>query len=301
MKIFNWVHRKFHHNVDFYTVPHKKDAFGDFGHNTKKTEVVTYENDTEALLEHVNLVDVLEGWKDGLLSIGTLGFDPLKRSNQPNEYSVDHIQVEYSMMEEEEEDADEEEDAENEGELNPLVVKAFKREFEKVLGSYTDSNSQKSDVLRADIDDTPLIRFLESPEIRNACDNSESDKKKRTTLADLFSADREVPRKLDSTEVPPDSGKKTLECRTKHGVSLAKKLLPRKGEDSRPITKLQRLMKRMLKRKIHPELGDKIDGVNGPIDASKTEIGNNVVNHSWGGGDAAIEMVSLLQAAGTRL
>ncbi|MBA0583985.1 hypothetical protein Goshw_012287 [Gossypium schwendimanii] len=54
---------------------------------------------------------------------------------------------------------------------------------------------------------------------------------------------------------------------TKKGTSFAKKFIPHAGKDSRPIKMLNQMMKRMLKRKIHPELqgkGNKLEGQRKP-------------------------------------
>nr|UTH76900.1 tiller angle control 1-1 [Populus nigra] len=61
MKIFNWVQRRFHHGAI-------KDGLA---RNVKKAESITNEADKQALLKQVALVDVLDGWKDGILTIGT--------------------------------------------------------------------------------------------------------------------------------------------------------------------------------------------------------------------------------------
>ncbi|KAF6153710.1 hypothetical protein GIB67_000943 [Kingdonia uniflora] len=70
MNIFNWVHRRFNQNADGYTL-RKKDKLSR-GDEINK-EVITNDADTEALL--------VNGWNDGILSIGTFGFDPLKPAN----------------------------------------------------------------------------------------------------------------------------------------------------------------------------------------------------------------------------
>ncbi|OVA04436.1 hypothetical protein BVC80_301g5 [Macleaya cordata] len=287
MKIFNWVNRKFHQNVDSYFVCPKKD--GGLAPKVKKPETVTNETDTETLLDNVTLVDVLDGWKDGILTIGTFGFDPLTE----NEYSVN--------CEEEEKDVDEETEEEysvgvQEEKPNPIVVKAFKQEFQKVIGSDLDTCISKADHLISTVDDAPLLRFLQSPQIRS--DDVWIEKKKRTTLADLLSADSDdVVGKSDPDEGLKQSGKKQA-CRTKNGLSFAaKKLMPRKAEDSRPIKKLHRMVSKMLKKKIHPDLEGKIHVKEGStIDGSKMVIGKG----ASGDVDGTIESVFLLKGSWIR-
>ncbi|KAF8379952.1 hypothetical protein HHK36_027418 [Tetracentron sinense] len=283
MKIFNYVHRKFLQKVDSSTISQRKDGFAQ---DAKKPKTVTNEADTAALLEPVNLVDVLDGWKDGILTIGTFGFDHVKASQElPEEYSVK--EEEHSVTEDEGDDLEDEE-------LQPLVVKAFKQEFEKVFSSNPDADVPKPHLLTT-VDDTPLFRFLESPKVKFDSENGKKKKKgERTTLADLFSADLDVSGKSDSDELPPDSGKKPA-LRTKHGLSFAKKFVSRKGEDSHPIRKLHQMMRKMLKKKIHPELEGKIHGMAGSEEISDNVLGE--VSHILSVNGGTNELVSLLQDA----
>ncbi|KAA8520781.1 hypothetical protein F0562_014947 [Nyssa sinensis] len=246
MKIFNWVHRRFHH----------KDGLG---RNVKKAEFVTNDTDTQVLLEHVTLVDVLDGWRDGILTIGTFGFDPLKDFNEKLECPIADKEEGEEECDEEDYFVDDEEDdndMEDEGELNPLVFTAFRHGFEKNTGP--DQNARKADLIMT-IDGTPLSPIPNELDLNG--NNSDYDKTKkrgeRTTLADLFSADSDANTKADHGKIQAESSKKPA-LHVKNGRSFAKKLIPRVGEDSRPIQKLHRLMTRMLKRKIHPDLEDKI-------------------------------------------
>ncbi|KAF9602253.1 hypothetical protein IFM89_026338 [Coptis chinensis] len=257
MKIFNWMHRKFHHNADGYMVSPKKDELA--YNNVDKCDTVTNETDTKALLDQVTLMDI---WKDGILTIGTFGFD--------------HDQIEYCMDKEEDEENNEEEECpvNREGQLNqlnPLVVKVVNPE-------------PKIDVIDAKIqvhveqvpETTPL---LEMPEIR-----------RRVTLADLLSADVDVTEKLHPVEVLESIGKKSAKTEKnsktekKSKASFGKK---GKGNDSHP-TKLHRMISKVLKKKIHPDLEGKIhgkDGLNDPSEKTLLKDGGR------------IEMVSLLQDA----
>ncbi|KAL7232957.1 hypothetical protein ACSBR1_016749 [Camellia fascicularis] len=271
MKLFNWVHRKFHH----------KDG--------KKEELamVTIETEKQVLLENVTLADVLvDGWRDGILTIGTFGFDPLSDFNQKNECPV----VEKEEEEEEEEECEEEEEEEDyevdnelgdedmkvcdEEELNPLVFTAFRSNY--------NENALK--------DDLRMARELgfDANELE---DEKRNKKRERTTLADLFSADSDDLKnaKRDRSKIKPESKKKADDDvhGKKKGLSFAKKLIPRVGHDTRPIKKLHQLMRRMLKRKIHPDLEGKFQKIDSQI--KPTVSGLFAEEHG------ANESVSLLQ------
>ena len=60
----------------------------------KKTEPTINNTDSQALLKQVALTESLGGWEDGILTIGTLGYDPLKSINPHKEYFALEIEVE---------------------------------------------------------------------------------------------------------------------------------------------------------------------------------------------------------------
>lgn len=276
MKIFNWVHRKFH----------SKD-----GWNVEVTKKA--EHDTHTLIEQVDLSGVIDSWKQGILAIGTFGYDPLKDFTQ----LIANNDQELEDEEEEEEYYDEQlsyvESCDDEEEFdrdhNPLVLHAFKHAFNTTTNaSHCDqntTNAQESEIVFA---------VADADESNNYLAFDEKKKGKRITLADLFSADCDEYN--TSTKQPYDHGddddddhgkvvqpeqikKRPDEKHARAKLSFAKKLIPRVKEDSdshsRPIKKIHRMMTRMLKRKIHPELE-----------------GKNQMKHSENG---ANEMVSLLQ------
>ncbi|KAK9145738.1 hypothetical protein Sjap_005641 [Stephania japonica] len=310
MKIFNWVHRKFHHgrNSNGYILSHKNvDDLACY--YVKKSEAVTNEADTEALLLD-QVTDLIDVWKDGILAIGTLGFDPLKpTSNDQFNYFEERDNVD------DEDDKKLEDDQEvcrgikdhKEGELmNPLVVKAFKREIEKVLlcPSNADIVVTKSDMVRISVDETdmPLLPFFELPELKCEVEEKEKNNKKRMTLADLFSAEPNVDGKVNPSEATDaDSGKKAG-CHSKNGTSFAKKLMPRKGsEESRPVKKLQKMITKMLKKKIHPELeGKEVEAKEGSSGPSKTVMPSEGCPHKATNGNGTMESVSLLREVVTQ-
>ena len=221
-----------------------RDSEDGLASNLKKVESITNDTDTQALLKHVALVDMLDGWKDGILTIGTLGFDdPIYSFSSEKECAITDEDEEREEEEEEEgfsvnndngdvEDEDEE-DEENENEVNPLVFTAFGENGPKPTPIMT-------------VDGVPLSPFVGSSYHEGIeCFISENhdqrkSKGERTTLADLFSADSEVKGKVDPEEVKVLSGKKPV-IRSKHGLSFAKKLIPRVGEDSRPMKKLHQV------------------------------------------------------------
>ncbi|XP_077247514.1 NAD-dependent protein deacetylase HST1-like protein isoform X1 [Tasmannia lanceolata] len=264
MKIFNWMHRKLHQNVDYCMVSCKKDVFAEDG---KEEEKITCDGDTESLLlhDHVTLVNVLDGWPDGILKIGTFGLDFF----QPQEeYSVQG--EEYSVQIEDEEE-----------ELNPLAVEAINQELEKIFasshdgGHVTENEISKPCPTPTNISDNLTRRLTQ---IHESNDYMEKKKGKRTTLADLFLADVaagagvSIAENYKSGGTAPESDKKPAFRTKKHVTSLAKKLVPWKGEDSPPSRKLHRLIRRILKRKIHPEFGHEIHGGVSPIDPSKIPL-----------------------------
>ncbi|KAI3974397.1 hypothetical protein MKX01_038730 [Papaver californicum] len=242
MKIFNWVHRKLQQNAGSYSVCPKKE--GELPLKEKKHEIHTNDlHDKEVLLDNVTLVEVLDGWKDGILTIGTFGFDPLKDNEEFSPYNnKEYIEEEEIFAEK------------NEEILNPVVIKAFEIEFLKEMGSNLDTSVPRLDHLTPTVEDAPLLKFIESPEIK--ADEVEIVKKKRTTLADLFSDDS-----VDSAMEKSDLDEEKLEPNTKSsatktGHSFGKKLMPPKGE-TRVIKKIHKMITKMLKKKIHPDLESK--------------------------------------------
>lgn len=222
-----------------------------FARNVKKTESIAIDTNTKALLEQVALVDVLDGWKDGVLTIGTFGFDPLKPFDQPKEYFIFESEEEEEEGENDSINNDDYLDEDNnifvedeEAEVNPLIFTTFGRKF-KDIASNGDGNVEKGHDVIITLDGVPLTPFLgSSNEIRFEIGSANSDqgkKKRRTTLADLFSEDSNINyKKTSSDEVEQNEGKKQS-VRTKNGLSFAKKFIPHVKEDSRPIKKLHQV------------------------------------------------------------
>ncbi|KAJ1378373.1 hypothetical protein SESBI_47905 [Sesbania bispinosa] len=249
MKIFNWVHKRFHHNS-------LKDGFAS---NMKKTEPTIDNTDSQALLKQVALTDLLGGWKDGILTIGTLGYDPLKSINHNTEYFALEAEDEQDKGEEEHilvDDDDNENcyNAEHE-ELNPLMHNTFKHNFQDVVCENHDANANKEEVVRT-MHEIVQVQSVISHDVIESFDVESDQKKKRgerITLADLFLADTDVKIKLDPAKVLLESTEKP-NLKAKHGLSFAKKIIPRVKDNAHPMKDIKKLMKKMLKRKIHPDL-----------------------------------------------
>lgn len=221
----------------------------EFAQNVEKTDQApTSDKETQALLKQVALVEVLDGWKDGILTIGTFGFDPLKSFNQQKQYLVleseqDDEASQLFSFDSKYEDEDMTDNVENE-EVNPLMFTTLGHSFDDV-GSNFDANVMDKpdhDMLLS-LDGTPLVGCYQELGMQQEISEVDQKKKKgeRTTLADLFLADADVNMKLDSgKDLPADSTKK-LNVRSKNSLSFAKKFIPRVKEDSSPIKNLQRV------------------------------------------------------------
>ncbi|XP_039036638.1 protein TILLER ANGLE CONTROL 1-like [Hibiscus syriacus] len=247
MKIFNWVQRRFNHTI-------LKDGSSP---SVKKTDGIVIDNDTKAFLEQGPLVDLL----DGILTIGTFGFDPLKSSwGEQKDYLTSENDDERG---EEEQYSDNDDYSDSNEEENPLMLSTFDHGFEDMTmtvnraaeGSTNDEISTKLDVIEE-----------HSRKVR-----------RRTTLADLFSEDSDssMKKKPSSLELDSDCSRKGS-VRTKQGLSFAKKLIPQVGENSRPIKMLNQMMRRMLKKKIHPELEGRGNKLNKQCSKKKHEASESV-------------------------
>lgn len=193
------------------------------------------------MLKQVDLdVEALHDWRDGILTIGTFGFESLKPSNEPKEYLV-------LESEDDDDDDDEEEEEEEKSlvheedddiieyledeELNPLMLSAFGQKSKDVSGE------KGGDLIIGAYELNMESKYKAIMEMEN-----EEKKKKgerRITLADLFLADAgDVGMALEDDKVLQ---KKTADVRSKSSLSFAKKLIPRVKEDSHPIKNFQRV------------------------------------------------------------
>lgn len=230
------------------------------------------------LVDNTTFGDSVFGcWKGGILTIGTFGYDPLTKdaADEVDEQDDDH-DLEFLVNDQDQEseelesaendetitDSEEEEfyEEEEEEEANPLVYEAYAHDYEALLQQYDpaadyiniNGNKNFDHVLMLTKENDPVVDV--------------DMKKERITLADLFSSDHW---EADDDLLQKNQNKKKLQelmkedaSSKKHGhgrLAFAKKLLLAGGagdsKDARPIHKLHRLVRRMLKRKIHPELG----------------------------------------------
>lgn len=180
-----------------------------------KGECIENESETQALLKNVALADVINGWNEGILTIGTFGFDP--KTENPF----------ISIINKENEQDNINDSAEEEGELNPLVI----NNDDKFESHCDDENDQQGDLIMT-IDGNVL------------CPYNKMEKGERITLADLFSADSD----RNMIANPEDIGKlrhdsiKQPSPNSKDGVSFTKNVkIPLVGDDPHLIQKIQRV------------------------------------------------------------
>ncbi|GAB2271847.1 hypothetical protein Dimus_006677 [Dionaea muscipula] len=273
MKIFNWVHRRFHHSSSSSSsISLCENGFA----RVPKSESM-YSEDTvtkkESLLEpNRDLVrDMIDNWKlDDILTIGTLAITPLEAAvNQQGE------------------ELDEFMDVDGDGENVAAYNEYFAFDGSEPAG-FIAPPPQGNQTLDLDLDlnkysmlqdnsDTEMLKFYPHDLIRyeyelnckeiELVDGSMAGKEElmkkdgeRITLAALFRAEHDLnyskaKAKADCEELKliPNPCKKPT-SRAKKSLSKAKKLLPHVKEDVHPLNKFQKFMKRILKKKVHPEL-----------------------------------------------
>ncbi|KAL1329285.1 hypothetical protein HN51_046407 [Arachis hypogaea] len=282
MKIFNWVHKRFNHKPP-------KDGFAS---DMKKNEVTISNDDNNkvvgdnevALLKQVALTNMLGGWKDGILTIGTLGYDHKEYFglqvqdkkllggdgglNKNKNNNNNNVFDDYAENDDEEvnplmlntfehhnnnfdDDDDDDEEVHVGGGANQIIIDAnynvmTKEEVlinnEIVLAD--ESNDDDDDGESDDVDDDQKKKIVRG---------------ERITLADLFLADSEVKKKImGPTKILVESNDdEKSNLKVKHGKSFAKKLLPNVKDNPQPMKDIKKLMKKMLKRKIHPDFDAK--------------------------------------------
>ncbi|KAJ8556247.1 hypothetical protein K7X08_023005 [Anisodus acutangulus] len=250
MKIFNWVHRKFH----------QKDGKKDI--ELKIRNEITGHHDTQALLQDASFAHMLDIWNGGILTIGTFGFDPLIKNVQDQQSSM-----EIESLEEEEEYYSVENDIQESCEITVA----------------DEGNEELYPLIYANIGDYEVTNdeiIIESN--NNSSESNKMMKKERITLADLFSADSDHHHKADrpckSTESEILTKKPNSSPQVKNGLSFAKKLIPRVKDEPRPIQKLQKLMTKVLKRKVHPDIETKFGKNNSQVKAASM-LGLSCVKH----------------------
>lgn len=228
--------------------------------------------------QHVALADAIASWRHGILTIGTFGFDPRKHFNQLKEIQLLSHENEENCDKNEQFSLVEKYNEEENGDRDPLVQHAAKHGFNNTDDSMTHFNvhDQKPKIMYTGVDH---VAADNSNNYKLGIDEKREIEGKRITLADLFSVDCEEYTRAKPMEDHDGHMIKKAEEAT---ISPAAKMqiLPPKEDShsSRPIKKINRLMTKILKRKIHPE--------------GKNEKKGNQMKHSCEIG--ANERVSLL-------
>lgn len=212
--------------------------------------------DSQALLKEVALADVVGGWKDGILTIGTLGcYEPLKSFNDHKDY----LALESDEVEEDEGDQEENYSAdgyeyeeenkyyyssEHDEEMNPLIHSSFeKQSFEDVVNDKSDDDNASKEEVFGTLNALPVVSY-EVTESNHVVTDQKKKKGERITLADLFLADSEkIMKQKDSAKVLIDQPSEKPSLKAKHGLpTLAKKLIPRVNKDNaRPLKNIQKV------------------------------------------------------------
>ncbi|KAI3498188.1 hypothetical protein L1887_33957 [Cichorium endivia] len=233
MKIFSWVHRRFH----------QKGVADEAAKNA--------DNDKVTLLENEALASVCDGsWKEGILAIGTFGID-LSKDFQAKDVAYAKNQVLFVGNEDDEEDQEQEMKC-------PLVLNACKHGFDHVQKQdpsprekVAKLNNGKEDVGAKDLKVLD-IEGTEKNEVRNSGE--------RTTLADLLWGDSEK-NLLNNKKLCDDRFKVTDHVSTgtesiKSSLISKKNKKLEKDDSTHPIKKTKRLIRKMLKKKIYPDIGN---------------------------------------------
>ncbi|CAL9064257.1 unnamed protein product [Musa banksii] len=243
MKIFDWMHRKLHPcSVKYAQVSQKRDVLGE--DDEEKREVL-FEGvmEKEALLLH----DVL----NGILTIGTLG-------HQDSFVSQPYPAQEDELLQEEEENVEDEEKEEVK-EAAPAVAAAREPLPAIVVESFKFKLPVEAEVNRMEMAVQDVEEAEKIQELPLLKEDKEKRERGRTTLADLFAADAFV------VNDPAENDIKRANDIVKQQANPERKKAQRdKKEEKRtpattkaitnPNRKLQKLMTKMLKKKIHPEM-----------------------------------------------
>ncbi|KAI3800604.1 hypothetical protein L1987_28697 [Smallanthus sonchifolius] len=192
-----------------------------------KKAAKTNGKDNLSLLETAAMDGVFDGWNEGILAIGTFGFDP--SSLKDFEHEDDEYLCEYTRKEVSIDDEDDNGDQEEEEIEFPLVFKACKHGF------FDDQKDECEEICKANDDEMKKVKKGGE----------------RITLADLFWADSDnnlLNNKLtDDHEDHQVKVHYTPESNTKHvsydhdRVALISKKKITKDNATRPIKKINRV------------------------------------------------------------
>ncbi|XP_042431831.1 protein TILLER ANGLE CONTROL 1-like isoform X1 [Zingiber officinale] len=236
MQIFNWMHSKLYPSVKYSHVSEKKDAFG--GDERENMEISDGMIEEEALLLH----DVL----NGILAIGTLG---RKGSFVPQSYCTEEDEIPVGDKMKVETDA-EVKDKDN-GAAPSLVASKPPVLIELDLKLPVEVEEKKMEMVVQDRETAEKIQVL--PLLMEDKEKREQ----RVTLADLFAADASTMNDLD------ENPNKKMNARSKQYLIIHDKKLQNrkeaqsattKGNAINPTRKLQKLITKLLKKKVHPEM-----------------------------------------------
>uniref|UniRef100_A0ACD5TR47 Uncharacterized protein n=1 Tax=Avena sativa TaxID=4498 RepID=A0ACD5TR47_AVESA len=241
-KVFNWLNRKMHSNVEYCTIDENKAMEKE---NCVRESVA--EQDTEALL----LRDML---LNGILAIGTLGhnvnsFCPEACHEQDEFVIMDRGKVEQDKYEEEKCEDEEDASATAPSEAEP-AAEPVKMHLSS-MKEYSFTCSVKEQILMHEVEAEDVAKIQERPLLM-----VENVEKVRTTLADLFAAEA-----FSSNDTGEKSYQKTViiaGASTSKPISPMEKTLQKKPAKPMPdplkaTRKLSRVMRKMLGKKIHPE------------------------------------------------
>ncbi|KAJ3690686.1 hypothetical protein LUZ61_019850 [Rhynchospora tenuis] len=234
MKVLNWFHQKLHSREDYCPISSKKDEI-----KKDATRESAAERDTEALLLH----DIL---LNGILTIGTLGHE---QSFLPEEGFL--VQEKEKNMQ-----TDTGEKIQQEIELPALVVtesKPVSRAGSLKMKSASMKARECSEMMEVSEKKGEMEEYRMSIQEKPLLMNEEKrEEKTRTTLAELFAA--EVFVQKDPKEVKQEEDfviKKVTEV--KFCEDKVEKKKHQKESMSKSTHTLNRLVRKMLRKKIHPE------------------------------------------------
>ncbi|XP_076926723.1 protein TILLER ANGLE CONTROL 1-like [Bidens hawaiensis] len=224
MKIFGWVHRQ-------------------FVHKGAKKDIDNY--DQVVLLENEGFSGACDAWKEGILTIGTLGHD-LFQDLKPKEDTFVCNQV---LFVDDDDDHDEEMES-------PLVQKP---------SSNHGLDHQEDHVAKANKHQEDEVVVKDATNIMKSG--------KRTTLADLFRADSEsdlfkndelvndrmIKVSYHSNSSSNSNSNNDNESMKSFLITKTKKKLGKDGL-AQPFRKTKQLMRKILRKKIHPDIGNQKKG-----------------------------------------
>ncbi|AEC10734.1 NAD-dependent protein deacetylase HST1-like protein [Arabidopsis thaliana] len=249
MTIFNWVQKKLHQNVI-------KEIDGVRKNEKKKRNegISEIEKNTKAILDQVGLVDALDNWFDGVLTIGTFGFDTLnfKEEDEMDDDECGSGDLDYVV-------------------IDGSIIKNVDQESDPLISVENKFYDHHEDVgnlyVQADTDHFGSIKTAETPAVTAAAEAEIEPQKKRTTLAELFMEDHDKGYDTWHCKKPnnPNLDGEEVKYYKQNGSKLSKrfsfvkkKLVMSKSKeeenDLRPIKKMRQMIKRMLKKKIHPDV-----------------------------------------------